>query len=172
MHNSTSTTTTHTYASGSSTSFTVQTSGGGGGGTPTEAPQAHAGGPYTGVVGTLIQFNGSKSTATSGTTISSYSWIFGDGTTAVGVKPTHTYITAGTYTVQLTVTDNTGATDTASTTATISSIAPPAATDNSHPIKHYRQSTVPLAFTSKHNSTPATPTATASWMSLPIQTIS
>lgn len=118
-------TTTHTYASGSSTSFTVQTSGGGGG-TPTEGPQAHAGGPYTGVVGTLIQFNGSQSTSKSGTTITSYTWVFGDGTTAVGVKPTHIYITAGTYAVRLTVADNTGATDTDTATATISSIAPPA----------------------------------------------
>jgi hypothetical protein len=90
-----------------------------------DAPTANAGGPYSGVVGTPVQFNGSKSTAVSGTTISSYSWSFGDGTTASGVKPTHTYLTAKTYTVQLTVADNTGAADTASTTATISSIAPP-----------------------------------------------
>jgi PKD repeat protein len=119
--------TTHTYASGSSSSFTVQTSGGGGGGggTSDESPTAQTGGPYTGAVGTSIQFNGSTSTAVTGRTISSYTWSFGDGTTAVGLTPRHTYITAGTYTVQLTVTDSTGAMDTASTTATISAIAPP-----------------------------------------------
>ena len=118
--------TTHTYASGSSTPFTVSSPSPGGGGSSGDAPTANPGGPYTGVVGTPIQFNGSKSTAISGRTISSYSWSFGDGTTSVGIVSTHTYITAGTYNVRLTVTDNTGATDTASTTARISTIAPPA----------------------------------------------
>jgi PKD repeat protein len=35
--------------------------------------------------------------------ISSYSWEFGDGQTATGASPTHTYATAGTYPVRLTV---------------------------------------------------------------------
>jgi len=111
--------TTHTYASGLKTTFTVsnpsapvQPSG--------NYPTANAGGPYTGVIGTPVQFNASKSTAVSGKTLSSYSWVFGDGTTSVGVKPTHTYISAKTYTVQLTVTDSVGSTDTDTTTATIS----------------------------------------------------
>jgi PKD repeat protein len=123
--------TNHNFASGSSTSFTVSEQqsnpppAGGGGSSSSDAPTANAGGPYTGAVGTSVQFNGSQSTAVSGTTISSYSWSFGDGTTSVGVNPTHTYLTAGTYTVKLAVTDSTGAIDTASATATISSIAPP-----------------------------------------------
>jgi PKD repeat protein len=91
-----------------------------------DAPTANAGGPYTGVIGTPVQFDSSQSTTVSGTTISSYSWSFGDGMTSAEVNPRHTYTIAGTYTIQLTVTDNTGATDTASTTATISTIAPPA----------------------------------------------
>jgi chitodextrinase len=127
LYVTTSNATVRTYASGSSTTFTVsdQPSGGGGGGT-SEGPTANAGGPYTGVVGTPVLFDGLKSTAISGTTISSYSWSFGDGTTSVGIQSSHTYLTAGNYTVRLTVTDNTGATDTASTKATISS-APPSA---------------------------------------------
>lgn len=44
--------------------------------------------------------------------IASYSWKFGDGQTGTGVSPSHTYSTAGTYTVELTVTDNDGKTDT------------------------------------------------------------
>ena len=87
-----------------------------------EDPTARAGGPYTGVIGTPVQFDGSQSVAVSGTTITSYSWLFGDGTTSVGIRPTHTYTTAATYTIWLTVTDSTGTTDTASTIATISSI--------------------------------------------------
>lgn len=54
-----------------------------------------------------IQFDGSASTAPAGRTIVSYSWDFGDGTSAVtGVNPTHTFATSGSYTVRLTVTDS------------------------------------------------------------------
>ena len=126
--------TTYTYTSGESTLFTISNQpsnpgdGGGGSDEPDDAPTANPGGPYSGAIGTPVRFDGSQSTAMEGTTISSYSWIFGDGATSVGIISTHTYTTEGTYTVRLTVTDSTGATDTASTTASISSIPPPAAT--------------------------------------------
>lgn len=61
-------------------------------------------------------------------TIGSYSWNFGDSGTATGVKPTHTYTTAGTYTVTLTVTDNQGASATSSQSVAVSSQPPPATT--------------------------------------------
>ena len=41
-----------------------------------------------------------------------YAWDFGDGATGTGVTASHTYASAGTYTVALTVTDNGGLTDT------------------------------------------------------------
>jgi endonuclease I/chitodextrinase len=50
-------------------------------------------------------FDATNSNDTDGT-ISSYSWDFGDGNTAAGVTPVHDYANTGTYTVQLTVTDN------------------------------------------------------------------
>ncbi|MBE1462382.1 M20/M25/M40 family metallo-hydrolase [Kibdelosporangium phytohabitans] len=44
--------------------------------------------------------------------ISSYAWKFGDNQNGTGATPSHTYGQAGTYTVELTVTDNEGKTDT------------------------------------------------------------
>jgi PKD repeat protein len=56
-------------------------------------------------------FNGTSSTDTGGS-ITGYSWNFGDGSPAVtGTNPTHVYPTAATYSVTLTVKDNTGSTD-------------------------------------------------------------
>jgi photosystem II stability/assembly factor-like uncharacterized protein len=46
-------------------------------------------------------------------TVTGWSWDFGDGTTSTERHPTHLYSSAGTYHVNLTVTDDDGATDTA-----------------------------------------------------------
>jgi PGF-pre-PGF domain-containing protein len=43
-------------------------------------------------------------------TVSSYAWDFGDGTTSTDANPSHTYNSAGTYTVNLTVTGPGGST--------------------------------------------------------------
>src|SRR5690625_1632334 len=55
--------------------------------------------------------------------IVAYHWDFGDGTSAEGLTATHTYAEAGDYTLTLTVTDNDGASDSASQQVTV--VAPP-----------------------------------------------
>ncbi|TFD12071.1 PKD domain-containing protein [Cryobacterium sp. TMT1-2-2] len=57
-------------------------------------------------------------------TITSYAWNFGDDTTATGATATHSYATAGSYPVTLTVTDNSGASTV--TSRTIDATDPPA----------------------------------------------
>jgi PKD repeat protein len=84
-----------------------------------QPPVADPNGPYSGDVGVPVPFDGSGSSDPDGTIVS-YDWDFGDGNTVTGMNPTHTYAATGTYTVTLTVTDDGGATDTASTTASIS----------------------------------------------------
>jgi PKD repeat protein len=64
--------------------------------------------------------------------IASYRWDFGDGQTAAGAVTSHTYVSPGDYQVVLTVTDDDGATATASRTVTASDPTgdpPPFATD-------------------------------------------
>jgi PKD repeat protein len=52
-------------------------------------------------------------------TIASRSWNFGDGTTSTSTSPSKTFSTAGTYNVALTVTDNGGASHTATQSVTV-----------------------------------------------------
>lgn len=91
-------------------------------------PVADAGGPYTGFVGMPVSFDGSNSSDPLGEVVA-YDWDFGDGATATGANPTHAYADEGLYTVALTVTDNDGLTNTATTLAdiTVSSNSPPVA---------------------------------------------
>jgi len=68
------------------------------------APIANAGGPYTGTIGTNINFNGSGSSDPDGDALT-YMWDFGDSQTGTGVTVQHAYAAAGDYTVTLTVSD-------------------------------------------------------------------
>jgi PKD repeat protein len=69
-------------------------------------------GPYT------LDFDGSGSFDPDGD-ITAYNWNFGDGTTATGSAVTHGYVGPGTFTVRLTVTDNSGRSATTFTSLTI-----------------------------------------------------
>ncbi|WP_282144204.1 PKD domain-containing protein [Cellulophaga baltica] len=53
-----------------------------------------------------VQFTGDTSSDPDTGDTLTYAWDFGDGTTATTANPSHTFTTAGTYTVTLTVTDN------------------------------------------------------------------
>ncbi len=68
-------------------------------------------------------FDGSGSTDPDGT-ITAYAWQLGDHTSADTETLSHSYAGAGTYEVQLTVTDDRGGTDTATQQLTITALAP------------------------------------------------
>jgi len=109
---------------------------GGGGGSQNNAPTAEAGGPYSGVTGETVDFEGSG-TDTDGE-ITGYRWDFtNDGVWdtewTTSTTATHTYNPSADqdYIVKLEVKDNEGATgsDTASVTITIEPEEPPLDTD-------------------------------------------
>jgi len=82
--------------------------------------------PGAPAVGDTIFFNATTSTAGAGHTLTGFSWDFGDGTTGSGMNTTHVYSTPRSYTVLLTVTDDSGQTATISGQLTIGSGAPTA----------------------------------------------
>ncbi|MFC4405511.1 glycosyl hydrolase family 18 protein [Haloarchaeobius iranensis] len=65
--------------------------------------------------GTAVEFDASGSEGD----VSSYEWAFGDDATATGEVVSHAYENEGEYTVELTVTDGSGASDTATDTLTV-----------------------------------------------------
>ena len=74
--------------------------------------------PTSGVAPLDVDFDASGSTDPDDG-IASYSWDFGNGDSGSGVTASTTYATAGSYTVTLTVTDNSGESDMATTTITV-----------------------------------------------------
>ena len=63
-------------------------------------------------------FDSSDSVDSDGT-IASYAWDFGDGSSATEADPSHSFAAAGSYDVELTVTDDDGASDTVTTTVDV-----------------------------------------------------
>ena len=97
--------------------YALRNGGGGGGNQPPAAS-------FTwGATGLAASFNGSGSSDPDGS-VTGYSWNFGDGATGSGVTPSHTYAAAGTYTAQLTVTDNQGATGSTTRQVTVNVVTP------------------------------------------------
>jgi PKD repeat protein len=88
------------------------------------APEAAAGGPYTGTEGAAIRFDGTGSSDADGDALT-FAWDFGDGATASSTSPDHAYADDGTYPVTLVVTDARGRAGTpVTTTATVSNVSP------------------------------------------------
>ena len=78
---------------------------------------------HTAYTGELIDFNASDSYDSDGTIVS-YDWDFGDGQSGAGAIVSHAYTDNGTYPVTLTVTDDRGATDSATEIKTVLNRAP------------------------------------------------
>ena len=87
--------------------------------TPNQSPTASfTANPTSGVAPLEVSFNASNSSDSDGTIIN-YQWDFKDGYTGNGVTVNHTFSSAGSYNVKLTVTDNEGATDSATKNITV-----------------------------------------------------
>jgi PKD repeat protein len=109
-------TATHQYAAGGSYDVTLTVTDNKGASTnvtkkvtvtpPNVAPTA----AFTSTGAALTKSFDASGSSDSDGTIASYAWAFGDGETGSGSTVDHTYATAGTYDVELTVTDDDGAT--------------------------------------------------------------
>ena len=92
-------------------------------------PTVNHTGPYSGDAGNVIQLDASASIADSSTALSNFIWDFGDGgVIEQGASPTttHSYATAGTYTLTIAAQDGNGMTGVAATTVTVNTPPQPA----------------------------------------------
>ena len=105
----------YSYATFANVDLVASYSAGGNSNTP---PTAVVNGPYTGTAQQPVSFSSNGSVDSDGNIVS-YAWTFGDGSTSELPNPSHSYTRAGNFNVQLTVTDDQGASHSANTTATI-----------------------------------------------------
>ena len=91
---------------------------------PNQKPVANGGPDQTAFVGRTVYFDGSGSRDPDGSIVS-YSWSFGDGTSASGRRVSHVYTSAGTYTAKLTVMDNRGDSDSDTCIVTVKTLPRP-----------------------------------------------
>ena len=88
--------------------------------------------------GTPVDFDGGNSSDTEGGSIVSYDWDLGDGNTSNQVAINdHVYAQAGSYEVTLTVTDNDGLSDSASTSVQVTTDLPSAVITVENPAASY-----------------------------------
>ncbi len=126
-----------------------------------QSPLADAGGPYVAEVNVAVSFDGSGSSDPDGI-IETYEWDFGDESpVGSGATPSHTYDTAGTYNILLTVTDNAGARDSHPTTAGIDSTNQPPLADANGP--YNGETDEPITFDGTGSSDPNGDFLTYDW---------
>ena len=82
------------------------------------APTAVPGGPYTADLNAPVPFDASASTDPDGDLLT-YTWEFGDGGTGTGNRPRRSYLTPGTFTAKLKVSDGFGGVNSATVQVTI-----------------------------------------------------
>jgi PKD repeat protein len=104
------------------------------------APVVNAGPNQTANEGSVVQFSGTA-TPGSANNLVSYNWNFGDGATATGLTPTHTYNDDGTYTVTFSVTDALGLVGTSTMTVTVKDVPPTATIVGAPPSGHSPEGT-------------------------------
>jgi PKD repeat protein len=80
--------------------------------------------PANATTGSPVAFDATNSTDADGS-IAAYDWTFGDGNATTGATATHAYAANGTYAVTLTVTDDDGATGTATTIVAVAASTTP-----------------------------------------------
>ena len=88
----------------------------------TRPPVAAVDGPYSSLPNLAVAMSAAGSSDPDGDALT-YTWSFGDGAQGSGATVSHAYAQAGTYTVQVTVTDIRGLASTATTVATIGTAA-------------------------------------------------
>jgi PKD repeat protein len=86
-------------------------------------PTASLSAPSSGLTGQALSFTASATDPSAVDTAAgfTYTWSFGDGTTASGAAASHAYTSAGTYTVTVTATDKDGGTGGATTSVVVAS---------------------------------------------------
>jgi chitinase len=86
-----------------------------------QPPVAQINGPFNTDANTSISLSSAGSADPDGNVVG-YSWNFGDGNSSTAANPSHSYNSDGQYTITLTITDDEGATDSVTTTATVGTV--------------------------------------------------
>jgi PKD repeat protein len=121
--------------------------------------------PQTGQVPLTVSFDASGTTDTDGT-IASYSWDFGDGQTSTGVLTTHEYVVPAIYIINLTVTDDDGATGASTAIVTVTGPAT-SPSPSSSPDPSVSPSAEPTASASPDPTTSPDPSASPTFTATP-----
>jgi hypothetical protein len=103
---------------------------------------ARAGPPVSANEGATVQFDARGTSPFSNDLV--FQWTFGDGTSGAGPTPTHVYADNGQYRATVVVTDVTGYSSTASTTASIANVAPTASFNTPSSVNQWSAFTLAL----------------------------